>query len=39
MTPKELIEENIVIIKNNYDLLRRGVWLLCFKGRVKTTKN
>jgi len=25
MTPKELIEENIVIIKNNYDLLRRGV--------------
>jgi len=25
MTPKELIEENIVIIKNNYDLLRGGV--------------
>jgi len=25
MTPKELIEQNIVIIKNNYDLLRRGV--------------
>ena len=39
MTPKELIEENIVIIKNNYDLLRGGVWLLCSKGGVKTTKN
>jgi len=25
MTPRELIEENIVNIKNNYDLLRRGV--------------
>jgi len=25
MIPKEIIEENIVIIKNNYDLLRRGV--------------
>jgi len=25
MTSKELIEENLVIIKNNYDLLRRGV--------------
>ncbi|MBL6841149.1 MAG: peptide chain release factor 2 [Pelagibacterales bacterium] len=38
MTPKELIEENIVIIKNNYDLLRRGVDFFALREELKQLK-
>ncbi|MBL6758523.1 MAG: peptide chain release factor 2 [Pelagibacteraceae bacterium] len=38
MTSKELIEQNLVIIKNNYDLLRRGVDFLALKKELEELK-
>ncbi|MDA1181516.1 MAG: peptide chain release factor 2 [Proteobacteria bacterium] len=38
MTPKELIEENIVIIKNNYDLLRGEFDFFALREELKQLK-
>ena len=39
MTSREIISENLEIIKKNYDLLRMDVWLFCTKKRIGGIKN
>ncbi len=34
MIDKEKIETNLEVITNNYDLLRRGVWLYWLKKKI-----